>query len=109
MKSKENVAPNGKSFNVKILMDRRYMLKHVNEYKEICKIFLSYKHRAIREGNWCGTELYSDEFLRGLILGTRQSVRVKTIATQTDFVEPEVVKPSSPSAFSEDFKKNWNM
>lgn len=84
--------------NVKILFDFTKSA-YRGDYRHICDILRSYNIGVIHEGGWRGLLLTSGEFLRGLIIGTRQTVRMRDASTQTDETDDffSVHAPSSPS------------
>lgn len=66
-----------------------------SDYLKICGIFKNYRLNTAHAENWKGILITSDEFIRGMELGTNQTIRKKTIGTQT-----ESYCQRSPSLFS---------
>lgn len=67
-------------FNICVLRDTR-VPGWGNDFREIIRIFSSYRHQFITMDDWTGFFLHSSEFVRGILYGHRPPTR--SIGTQT--------------------------
>lgn len=97
------VPPGKDLLNVKILLDFNSKDAYMNDYKEIVRTFAPYRNKTVKEGGWRGVMVSSPEFLRGLNIGSHQTIRVKEASTQTG--DDAVDFCPSPSVFSKEFAR----
>lgn len=54
-----------------------------HDYNRIIQLLKDYRGEKVYEGNWRGFKVTTDEFIRGLEVGTYQTIRKKDVSTQT--------------------------
>lgn len=65
-------------------MDCRESKNHKRDYMGISHILRWFRKTNIGEGDWHGFLLKSGEFCHALNIGTRKTVLIKSVGTQTD-------------------------
>lgn len=70
--------------NVKVLMDFSKSNEWGADYRQIVHLLKNFRGKIVKENNWNGYHITSDEFIQALITGTKQTTKLKTIGTQTD-------------------------
>lgn len=78
------VPPGKDPLNVRVLLDMSMWSGYSIDYMKIVKIFGNYRHKPVVMDGWRGFAVSTAEFVRALTIGDVQTIRKRTVSSQTE-------------------------